>query len=301
GKKVKLFLWTGNCNPSENALRICRENNILNLNGGEYRFDKQNPSISMVPPLLRPVGKEKQVLIGAANEMIYTNNWSRNFEGFSNVLETIKKTGYPRRLKPANLYLHFFTVEKKPSAAAVHGIIKEFLQMDLAPLFTGEYAAMAQDYSNAELRSDDKFWYWENCGSVPSLRLEGKVYPDMLSSKGILGYYFDSKLNCTYIHLDGSGKGRTCLSSKPAESIYLKRSNTTVSTWVLEKNSLSFTAKARGRLDFQISGLESGKEYTLEVDGQAIVLNTDSSGLLEGKKLSEKFGLVKLRLSLVGK
>ena len=294
GKKVKLFLWTGNCSPSEHALRLCRENNILNLNGGEYRYDKFTPSCSHVPALHKPVGREKQVLAGASNEMLYTQSWTNNYEGFLNVLETFKRTGSPRRLKPVDVYLHFFTIEKKSSAAAVHKILTQCSKIAIAPIFAGEYAAMGRDYPNAVLHNENGMWKWEKSGAVPSLRFEGEIHPDLNESKGILGYFFDRELNSTYVHLDGSGEGLFKAGKNTPQKTYLQRSNAAIKKWEVSGSTVSITAAVRGRLDLSLAGVK--KDSVFEVTAKEVSKNfkSDSDGILQIKNFSTEFGDLKI-------
>ena len=121
GKPAQLYLWSGEANPFEAALKATRLAGVESMNGGDSRYDAEFPSAAYVPPLARPVGSERQVYAAASNENTYTNDWKGPFFGFSLLSQTLERTERPRRLKPANIYYHMYSGEKPASLAAVRG------------------------------------------------------------------------------------------------------------------------------------------------------------------------------------
>ncbi|MGB1539401.1 MAG: hypothetical protein ACPG80_00425 [Rickettsiales bacterium] len=97
GKKVELLQWSGNTSPYEGFIRKVREAGMLNINGGESRFDNEYPSYSSLYPIGIRVGKELQIYSTASNENTYTNLWSERFFGYRYLIETVRHTEDPIR------------------------------------------------------------------------------------------------------------------------------------------------------------------------------------------------------------
>ena len=98
GKRVKVLLWSGNCLPTQEALRMSREDGLFNMNGGETTIRNDQPYLFNISPMSRPVGSELQIYAPIMNENVYTNLWRGPFYGFRRVIETFKMTDRPRRL-----------------------------------------------------------------------------------------------------------------------------------------------------------------------------------------------------------
>ena len=112
GKKVRTFFWTGNCEPTPAAVKLCQELGIDNINGGDSIFDRKNPSYTSLAPLGVEVGGYRQIYAPNSNENIYTNEWHGPYYGFKFVLETFGNTESPVRIKPINIYYHYYSGER---------------------------------------------------------------------------------------------------------------------------------------------------------------------------------------------
>ena len=119
GSQPKIFLWTGDCAPTEKQLLHSYDLGLVNMNGGDTMFDSTHNSHTSVAPLYRQAGKALQIYASAANENIYTNEWAGPFYGFRNVIETFERTESPRRLAPVNIYYHWYSGEYKASMQAL--------------------------------------------------------------------------------------------------------------------------------------------------------------------------------------
>ncbi len=118
-KKGDIILWSGNTTPSAPALKMLEENNLLNINGGDTRFDNKYPSVSWVAPIGKQLGKYHQIYSSNSNENTYTNLWHSDFFGYSFLTKTFESTENPIRLKPMNMYYHMYSGEKEASLKAV--------------------------------------------------------------------------------------------------------------------------------------------------------------------------------------
>ena len=63
-RTVDLYLWTGDCTPTEAQIDLLAARGILNMNGGDPRLDAAFPSVTNLCPLTRPVGRHLQVHVG---------------------------------------------------------------------------------------------------------------------------------------------------------------------------------------------------------------------------------------------
>ena len=76
GKRVQIFLWSGNCRPWPEALRLVRELGIENMNGGETAMSRKRPSVSRVSARALPWEGELQITSANENENIYRERWA---------------------------------------------------------------------------------------------------------------------------------------------------------------------------------------------------------------------------------
>jgi polysaccharide biosynthesis protein PelA len=190
GKKAKLYLWSGNTTPFEGAIKATRDAGVRNLNGGDSRLDKEFPSIFYVPPIGRPVGKQRQIYAAASNENTYTNDWTGPFYGFFMLEQTWANTERPRRLKPMNLYYHMYVAERAGALAAVKHFLETARSSEVIPVAASDYAAIADDFYGVELEQVDLFsWAVTNRGAVQTMRFDtaDQLSVDFAKSRGVLG------------------------------------------------------------------------------------------------------------------
>jgi len=190
GKACEVFLWSGNCEPKESDVERVDINNWLNMNGGDTVFDNFYDSYTSVAPLYRQVGKRTQFYCGQANENIVTNLWTGPFYGYNMIITTMKRTGFPYRLKPIDVYYHFYSVEYYSSLHALLNVYKWVLEQDVAKIFTSEYLRMAQGYMSTKLMIDDNGCYVvEDYNNCLTIRFDTKnKIPDLKYCENILGY-----------------------------------------------------------------------------------------------------------------
>jgi polysaccharide biosynthesis protein PelA len=139
GKRCELIFWSGNCFPNEQALAVAEVGDILNINGGDSRFDGDFPSYLGLSSFYRKVGPYYQIHSSNANENIYTELWSSQFGGYQNVIETFKNTDSPRRVSAMNVYYHFYSGERKAALTAVQKVIDFALNSDIFPVYAKRY------------------------------------------------------------------------------------------------------------------------------------------------------------------
>lgn len=148
-KPLRLFFWTGDCLPTENALKIAYKQGLYNINGGDTTITNQEPWFSRIAPLGFKRGKFIQIFAPEQNENLYTNLWRGPFYGYKQVIQTFLKTESPKRLKPIDIYYHFYSGSKLASLKVLEEVYNFCLQQDIHPLYVSEFLQRALAFYNS--------------------------------------------------------------------------------------------------------------------------------------------------------
>ncbi|GLS84082.1 endo alpha-1,4 polygalactosaminidase [Paraferrimonas haliotis] len=172
GKQVKVFLWTGEANPTEAIINKTKALGLYNVNGGNTYVVYDNPSLSQVYPHLNWHPSGVQVYAPVMNENLYTNLWGENFEGYVRSIETFNILGSPRRMKPVAIYYHMYSGEYPSSLSALKQVYTWAEQQPFTPLYLSEFASRAQSLYETGIAKSivDDYWYVASTG-VRSLRV----------------------------------------------------------------------------------------------------------------------------------
>ena len=222
--KAKAVFWTGDCAPSENILHYTHSNDIININGGDTIITNDHPWLALVQPLGLKLGDYYQVYTGQQNENVYTNDWLGPFWGFKKVIQTFNLTDKPRRLKPVNVYYHFYSASKRASYIALKDIYDWVVKQDFTHIFTSEYPAKVTNFYDASLAKEGNSWLLRGFDNLRTLRIPKTMgYPIMKKSYGIAGYKDAGK--DLYVHLDQKRSKILTLGSKNKDQNYLIDAN----------------------------------------------------------------------------
>jgi len=272
GKKVAVYQWTGNCRPPADAIALTEGLGIRNINGGDSRFDAAYPSYTGLAPLTRSCGGRYQVYASNANENIYTNGWTGPFYGYEYVRETFRQTetptlvrAPPRRVKPINVYYHYFSGEKAVSLKAVKDAYDYALAQDIIPVRTSEYAALVDGFLSGKVRATgDGGWEFSGYGNCRTVRFDSEgMVPDLSRSAGILG--FTTWNGCLYVHLTESGRAVLYCAKDPPRSPYLKEASSVLTDVSISDGSISFSTRTYRETTYQFAGLPPGNRYEARV------------------------------------
>ncbi len=204
-KKVSVFLWSGECDPGKNHLRMVYELGIPNVNGGDTSITYNEPFLYKVSPMGVNYEHYFQVYAPIQNENVYTNLWTGPFWGYFAVIQTFELTEKPYRLKPISIYYHFYSAEKRASLNALKEVYKYAVAQDVNPMYLSEYALRVFDYRATAILIKEGGFVIRNSGYLRTVRIPAYMgYPDLKESKGVIGYKKEG--NVIYIHLDGSGE-----------------------------------------------------------------------------------------------
>jgi hypothetical protein len=280
GKKCSVVLWSGNCLPPEEAIGLVEELGIAQMNGGDTIFDSLNPSLSGVAPLVLQVGNRFQVYTSMANENIYTNLWTGPFWGQRRVVQTFERTGKPRRLRPMNIYFHFYAGERLAALNALKHAIKWAQNTPHSPIYASQYYRMVQGFLKAAFKELPGGGYevsgYGDMRTVRFDRTSRKV--DLAKSKNVQGFNYHG--GSLYVHL-GAGQAIIYLGDENPQLPYLKEASGLLHGWEAGPGRVSFTYMGWGRGPVVLAGLKPGAKLKLSAAGWRSAGPVDAGGEVE--------------------
>jgi uncharacterized protein (TIGR01370 family) len=266
GKQVRLLQWSGDTTPAEAAIAATRQAGVRNMNGGDTRFDPEFASYGWVAPLGRQVGNQRQVYASNSNENTYTDLWTDRFFGFKYLVETLKNTESPMRVKPHNIYFHMYSGEKLPSLLAVLDNYRYAQSQELAPITASTYASIVDGFHSLRLIPlEPNRWRIENRDGLQTVRFDraSDLSVDFSRSSGILGQRLYQ--NCLYVTLDSMDPAPVlALGRTPATGPYLSHSRWLISDLRINDRSFLFTAHGFGSGE-AVWKVAPGRSFIIEV------------------------------------
>lgn len=203
GKKVKLFLWTGDCIPGREALEWTQRVGVANMNGGDTDATRSHPTLTQVEGLGIDRGGLFQVFAPNQNENVYTNLWRGPFYGFERVIETFEFTETPRRLKPINIYFHTYLTTKAAGMRSLDKVFAYALAQETTPVFASDYARKVQDFANVSVARTATGWRLRGLEHMHTVRSPASLgFPEVRASESVAG--FRQRGDEVYVHLSGS-------------------------------------------------------------------------------------------------
>jgi polysaccharide biosynthesis protein PelA len=281
GKQVEIMLWSGNCRPGHEALRHCSELGVENMNGGNTVLSRLYPGIASVSPRHTRWDDEMQVFSSNQNEFLYANGWQGPFYGgFANLIDTLERTGSPRRLKPVNVYYHFYSATHMSSLRALEKIMDWCQSQPLHALTARDYARIVKDaYRTRIYPLGPRRWLVSNEGQLRTLRFAASAgTPDMALCKGVTGYVVEGDL--LYVHTSGLPVTEIVLADKPAAALHLVQSTAEIDFTTLTANLAEFSAKDVRSVQATFAGLPPQTSCRIVVNGQKLNLKTNAQGQL---------------------
>jgi hypothetical protein len=306
GKKVRTFFWTGNCEPQAEALAFCEQIGIYNTNGGDTIFDSNAPTYTGVAPLGVPVGDQWQIYSPNTNENIYTNDWAGPFYGFKFVLDTFKNTESPVRIKPMNVYYHFYSGEKWAALNALKEVIETTVTQNVAPMFITQYLDMVHGFRSVQFEAiGTNRWRAKKYGKCTTVRFDDSdLFPDFTQSSGVLG--FNHYQGSLYVHLEERDEAIIALSNSRPEVVYLEQGSHRTLDWTASEELVTFLTDGFGKATFILSNLKGDSKYSVLIDPMPsnsskqklrTIGRTDSDGRL--KIMHNLSGPVEIEINLI--
>ena len=263
GKKTKVMLWSGDAIPLADALATADKYGLINMNGGNTTISKSKPTVAAISPNVRTVDGWTQVYAPIMNENVFTNEWLGPFDGFRRVIETLEMTEQPRRIKPANIYYHFYAGTKMASLRSLEEIYDWSMEQDILPVLSSEYILKVPYFRTAGVaRHLDGRWKVSGLGTIKSLRtLEKNSYPDLSGAPSLIGTR--ETHDATYIHTDGANTVSFKMQSSKPRQPHLVSANALVKHWIRRAdNTISVRLKGALPVAFELGGNRSNCELT---------------------------------------
>ncbi len=250
GKRTKVFLWTGDCDPDEEPLAATEAAGVYNMNGGDTFITRADPSLTLVSPLGIPRGKHFQVYAPNQNENVYTNLWQGPYYGFERVIETFELTESPRRLKPVDIYYHMYSTTKTASLAALHKAYDWAMARPMHPVYASEYIAKVTDFQRAVIAHDiDGNWLVRGANSLRTLRAPAALgFP---TGRGIAGYA--AHQGSVYVHL-AAEEARFELRKDAPAGASLGDANARVTAFMPVPDGIRFALSGHRPIEFSLRG-----------------------------------------------
>lgn len=250
GKRTRMFLWTGDCDPDEAPLQATEAAGVYNMNGGDTLITRADPSLTLVSPLGIPRGGHFQVYAPNQNENVYTRLWEGPYYGFERVVETFDLTESPRRLKPVDIYYHMYSTTKTASLAALHKVYRWALAQPLFAVYASEYAAKVIDFQRAVIaQSLDGSWLARGMDELRTLRAPAAL--GVPAGEGVAGYLRNGDSN--YVHLY-AGEVRFRFTTGMVTAPALAEANARISSFQRTGSGFSFGLAGHRPLEFRIAG-----------------------------------------------
>ena len=266
GKKVQMFLWTGDCIPGQDALALTTQAGLLNMNGGDTTITRSQPTLTLVEGLGLARGPYYQVFAPNQNENVYTNNWQGPYYGFERVIETFELTETPRRLKPINVYFHTYLLTKHAGLRSFEHIMQWVQRQETAPVHAADYARKVLDFQDYVVARTPQGWRLRGTGALRTLRLPpGLGTPDLARSQAIAGYR-DSPQG-RYVHLAAGAAELVTLTAPQPPLARLHAANGRVDGYTQSNGRQRWNLRAEVPLEFTLADAE-GCQVTL--DGRAL-------------------------------
>jgi hypothetical protein len=268
GKRVRVFLWTGDCNPDDEPLAQTEAAGVYNMNGGDTLITRADPSVTRVSPLGIPRGRFLQVYAPNQNENVYTNLWEGPYYGYERVIETFELTGSPRRLKPVNIYYHMYSTTKAASLAALHKVYRWALSQPLFAIHASEYVAKVNDFQRVVVaKAMDGSWLVRGTDALRTLRAPAAL--GVPSGDGVAGSLREGESTFVHLHAD---EARFGFAPGAANAPTLAEANARLTSFERTATGFSFGLAGHRPLEFRLAGAE---RCSADIGGRALAAGKD--------------------------
>lgn len=241
GKKCKVILWSGEGDVPKRALELAYQAGLANLNPGTL-VTKYNNSLTGISPLGLNEGEFFQVFapIGNDNETLdYSNSY---LYSLIDIIDALKLTDKPRRLKPIDIYIHFYTVQQPGGIKALHEVYDWALAQPVMNIFASDYYNKVMDFNTLLIAKKDNEWIIQTHDDLRELRMPISLgYPDLERSTNVIGYttYNDDR----YIHLGPGGEAFLRTTPTAATLPFLQEANTRITRFIRNNKGIDFSVE----------------------------------------------------------
>ena len=255
----RILFWSGDCLPTRLVLAYTEREGDITMNGGDTTMTQKNPYLSRVAPFGIQREEYWQIYTGEQNENVYTNDWLGPFWGYRDAISTFKLTENPRRLKPINIYYHFYSGSKLASSNALDEVYKWAIRQQTSKLYASQFIKKSRGFYRTAIAKIAGGYEIRNSGFLRTIRFDKRVHIDMQKSQGVAGYTYTR--NRTYITLDRR-ENHTIILANRTTLPYLKDCNGWAEEVKVDRNSIRVKLKSNVPLEANFY-LHKGCEYHL--------------------------------------
>lgn len=290
GKRVEALLWSGNCRPPPEALKRVRVRGLVNLNGGMNQISKRYPTLTAAGPRGMPWGQEYQVYAVNDNENVYqqregigSGKGGAFLGGFVHVTDAFERTGSPRRLKPVNVYYHFYSGDSPVALSALTRALDWATNRPLHAMTAAGYARVAADARGMQVfRKRDGSWRISGFGDCRTLRMPSEVggaVPNLASSRGVTGWHDEGGQR--YLHLDGRPVVDLVIGRVEGAHLRLDRSSAEVVWRELKPDHMRLAVQDLRPVRLVIGGAKDGTTVKVRINGELTERQAGADGTME--------------------
>ena len=252
GKTCKVFLWSGEGDVPEEALMRVHNLGLHNLNPRTI-ITKYNPSLTRISALGVNEGLYFQIFAPIGNDQEVQGKGSeRIFYALIKIINALQLTDKPQRLKPLDIYIHFFTLAQPGGIKALQMVYTWALTQPIMPIFASEYADKVMDFNQLVMLKKGKGWLIATHDALRELRIPQIMgYPDLINSHNIIGY--NAYNNDYYIHLGPGGDAYLQLTTAPPSTPYLVSANARITQFVHNNHPIQLTFEGHVPVQFTLA------------------------------------------------
>lgn len=280
GRRCEVMFWSGLANPSESTLAAVRALGRLNLNGGVYRWDALTDSVGYVAPWGKRVGAEFQVYCGIPNENVYEGFFTTNPDSFRHVDTTLENTGRGRILKPANLYVHFYSAERPRRLDALEKLIEKWAFAEQTiPVYASTYAQAVRDAQlGCTITAIEDGWSFRDFGSCRTMRIDRETRAvDWGRSTNVLGA---RRIGASlFVDLVGT-TAELVLAEEPLAGIHVVESDHLLADAERTSASIAFESAGLGPRSVLLGGLPRDRQVMVRIGTVERAENVAANGRL---------------------
>lgn len=254
-KPCRLFFWSGMANPSEEALALAEQNHLSSINGaGNTRISEKNPSLTAVQPMGMAFGGYYQVFNPLGKDIEYNDNYAGPLYGYEGVIQSLKMTDKPRRLKPIDLYYQMYSLTWPASLQTIIKVYRWALDQSVMNIFVSEYIKKVLDNQKIGITQNRGAWIIDSQGELRELRsLNSAGYPDLGQSVNVIGFKKNEK--DMYIHLGPEQQSKLKYQKEKPGEVYLVEANASVTSHFRDKNRFILRFKGHMPLQFTLDNV----------------------------------------------
>jgi hypothetical protein len=195
-------------------------------------------------------------------------------------LQTFKNTESPLRIRPIDIYYHFYIGERWASLNTLKDVLTKTMETDVAPMFLSEYTEMVHGFFSARMEKVSmKSWRIRNYGDCTTIRFDdSQAFLDLDKSVNVTG--FNHYQGSLYIHLENAKEAVIVLTDSKPEATFLALGSHRLFDWQASKESVFFRTEGFGKGFFMIANLLENATYQVTLGDLTKTIRSDAKGTL---------------------